>query len=244
MLSENKEYKMTYKDLLYICNHGLLHNTLPHYSISKKSEIPHIFIDSDFFILVDDLLWYIYTIILKFKHEDNVNQYTIEYKKHISKVITKWVHSQLSERSMEDFFYIKSSEESITEYKLIYDELLEIKSKLNRVNNMILKKSDNYSNNLLTTGEVSIISNLSTYITNLTNSTQEKFTAINEWCKTNKDKCVCARRSFAPVNDKYQMDAIWIIWDVILQQGNINNNPMITKILEALLKIFSIKIIN
>tara|TARA_Y100000389_G_scaffold205118_1_gene263462 strand:- start:1248 stop:2309 length:1062 start_codon:yes stop_codon:yes gene_type:complete len=60
-------------------------------------------------------------------------------------------------------------------------------------------------------------------------------------CKTNKDKCICARRSFAPVNDKYQMDAIWIIWDVILLQGKINNNPMITKILEALIKIFSIK---
>ena len=60
-------------------------------------------------------------------------------------------------------------------------------------------------------------------------------------CKINKNKYTCARRSFAPVDSKYQMDTIWIIWDVLINQATINNDIMIIKILNALIQIFSIK---
>lgn len=60
-------------------------------------------------------------------------------------------------------------------------------------------------------------------------------------CKKSKENCSCERRSFAPVLDKYQMDVIWIIWDIILNECNNKNNKLITKIINSLLNIFSIK---
>lgn len=64
-------------------------------------------------------------------------------------------------------------------------------------------------------------------------------------CSSKKIKCICERRLFAPVNPKYQMDIIWIIWDVLLKQSNkIENNKVCEKILKALLSIFSIKYSN
>lgn len=60
-------------------------------------------------------------------------------------------------------------------------------------------------------------------------------------CKNRKDKCICARRAFKSVNEKYQLDPVWMIWEIILKQGNSYNNPIMIKILEALLTIFCIK---
>lgn len=60
-------------------------------------------------------------------------------------------------------------------------------------------------------------------------------------CKKQKDNCICERRTFAPVLDKYQMDCIWIIWEIILEESKNINNPIIKKIIESLLTIFSIK---
>jgi len=37
-------------------------------------------------------------------------------------------------------------------------------------------------------------------------------------CKTKKQKCFCARRSDVPVENKHQMDVVWIIWDAIINQ--------------------------
>jgi len=63
-------------------------------------------------------------------------------------------------------------------------------------------------------------------------------------CKQKKDKCVCENRHFAPVQSKYQNDTIWLVWDVILNQSKIKNNPVISKIINALLEMFSIKFTN
>jgi hypothetical protein len=63
-------------------------------------------------------------------------------------------------------------------------------------------------------------------------------------CKKQKDNCNCERRTFAPVLDKYQFDCIWIIWEIIIEEGKKLNNPIINKIIESLLTIFSIKYTN
>ena len=51
-----------------------------------------------------------------------------------------------------------------------------------------------------------------------------------------KEKCVAGRRSFAPVLDKYQMDPIWIIWEVIFKECENKDDKLTTKIVRHLLK--------
>lgn len=59
--------------------------------------------------------------------------------------------------------------------------------------------------------------------------------------KRKKEPCECERRTFAPVLDKYQMDIIWILWDLLLEECSKKNDPIKTKIMDSLLTIFSIK---
>ena len=66
-----------------------------------------------------------------------------------------------------------------------------------------------------------------------------------------KDKCVCSKRVNEMVNEKYQTDLIWLIWDVILHYGSncastINKQrsvPPITKskIIRALYNLFTLR---
>jgi len=58
-------------------------------------------------------------------------------------------------------------------------------------------------------------------------------------CKHNKEVCIAETRTFAPVLDKFTKDTIWIVWDIILKAGK--DNPLLKKILNALLNLFSIK---
>lgn len=60
-------------------------------------------------------------------------------------------------------------------------------------------------------------------------------------CKKRKEKCQCERRSFITVQDKYQMDPIWLIWDAILKESAARNNQAIDKVVKSLLSIFCIK---
>ena len=60
-------------------------------------------------------------------------------------------------------------------------------------------------------------------------------------CKKRKEKCLCERRSFIAVQDKYQMDPIWLIWDAILKESAARNNQAIDKVIKSLLSIFCIK---
>lgn len=60
-------------------------------------------------------------------------------------------------------------------------------------------------------------------------------------CKRKKEKCVAERRSFAPVLDKYQMEPIWIIWEVIFKECKTKDDKLTTKIVSSLLEIFGIK---
>jgi len=60
-------------------------------------------------------------------------------------------------------------------------------------------------------------------------------------CKGKKELCVCENRQFPAVQDKFKNDNIWIIWEVILAQCAKKNDPLVLKIINALLEIFCIK---
>jgi hypothetical protein len=85
---------------------------------------------------------------------------------------------------------------------------------------------------------------------NLHNTVKNKVNACYwiEWiiefeslCKQKKEKCLCETRTFPPVQDTYKNDIIWIIWEILLDLCNYTNNTLTIKIMESLLKIFSIK---
>ena len=85
---------------------------------------------------------------------------------------------------------------------------------------------------------------------NISNETKNVVTACYwlEWilefdtiCKQKKEQCIGENRHFAPVPTKFQNDSIWIIWEVILNEGKKKETPIINKILTALLEMFSIR---
>jgi hypothetical protein len=59
-------------------------------------------------------------------------------------------------------------------------------------------------------------------------------------CKNKKEKFKCERRSFIPVECKYQMDVIWIVWDLFLQEAT-KRPKIVKKIVDALLNLFTLK---
>jgi hypothetical protein len=59
-------------------------------------------------------------------------------------------------------------------------------------------------------------------------------------CANKKEKCLCERRSNIPVEDKFQMDPIWIIWEIILKQSN-EKDSIKSKILNSILKLYCLK---
>ena len=59
-------------------------------------------------------------------------------------------------------------------------------------------------------------------------------------CKARKDKFKCERREKMPIEPKFQMDIIWIIWDVFLKESE-KKPQIIKKIINALLTLFSLK---
>ena len=59
-------------------------------------------------------------------------------------------------------------------------------------------------------------------------------------CKLKKEKCLCERRSMIPVQSKFQMDIIWMIWDLFLKKTE-EKTKIIQKIIHALLHIFCLK---
>ena len=57
-------------------------------------------------------------------------------------------------------------------------------------------------------------------------------------CKKQKNALYGERRSFAPVKESEQMDIIWIIWELLIQNST---SGLITRILNSLLNLFSIR---
>ena len=59
-------------------------------------------------------------------------------------------------------------------------------------------------------------------------------------CMKKKEKCLCERRSNIPVDDKFQMDPICLLWEVIINNSkNIDNIKI--KILNSILKLYCLK---
>lgn len=58
-------------------------------------------------------------------------------------------------------------------------------------------------------------------------------------CRKNKKDLKIERRTFAHVNEKFQMDSIWLIWEAIIHFAK--NSPIIKKIIVSLLDLFSLK---
>ena len=58
-------------------------------------------------------------------------------------------------------------------------------------------------------------------------------------CRRNKRDLKIERRTFAPVNEKFQMDSVWLIWEALLYFSK--KNKVIHTIIESLLELFSLK---
>ena len=56
-------------------------------------------------------------------------------------------------------------------------------------------------------------------------------------CRDQKKKLLCARRSQFPVNYKYQMDPVWIVWDTILESSK-GSNPLILSIIDSIMSLY------
>jgi hypothetical protein len=59
-------------------------------------------------------------------------------------------------------------------------------------------------------------------------------------CKAKKEKCRCERRTNIPVDGKFQMDVIWLVWDVLLKESN-KRSKILQKTINALLSLFTLK---
>ena len=59
-------------------------------------------------------------------------------------------------------------------------------------------------------------------------------------CANKKEKCLCERRTNIPVDDKFQMDPIWILWEIILKNSQNLDNIKI-KILNSILNLYCLK---
>jgi hypothetical protein len=59
-------------------------------------------------------------------------------------------------------------------------------------------------------------------------------------CKQRKEKFKCERREFAMVDEKCQMDIIWIVWDIFLTESRKRNN-LIQRIVLSALNLFCLR---
>ena len=67
------------------------------------------------------------------------------------------------------------------------------------------------------------------------------FWNMKVFVKGRRRSVLAERRAFAPVLDKYQMEPIWIIWEVIFKECKIKDDTLTTKIVSSLLEIFGIR---
>jgi hypothetical protein len=60
-------------------------------------------------------------------------------------------------------------------------------------------------------------------------------------CRKKKQKCTCERRASMPVDSKFQMDPIWIMWELILGQAGHDSAPFMPKLIQSLLKLYCLR---
>jgi hypothetical protein len=60
-------------------------------------------------------------------------------------------------------------------------------------------------------------------------------------CKKRKEGCKCERRGKIPVENKFQSDIIWLVWDVLQHYCEKKQSPILTKLMDALFRLFCVK---
>lgn len=60
-------------------------------------------------------------------------------------------------------------------------------------------------------------------------------------CKKKKQKCECKKRSFPEVENKFQKDIIWIVWDILLYYVKQLNDRYIEAAMRSIMKLFCVK---
>ena len=60
-------------------------------------------------------------------------------------------------------------------------------------------------------------------------------------CKKKKVPCAFARRIIATIQEKYQNESIWIIWEIILNESKKKHNELLMRVINALLTMYSIR---
>jgi hypothetical protein len=59
-------------------------------------------------------------------------------------------------------------------------------------------------------------------------------------CKIKREKNKCERRNHIPIDPKFQMDIVWVIWDVFFNEAN-KKSKIVKKIIQSLLTLFILK---
>jgi len=61
-------------------------------------------------------------------------------------------------------------------------------------------------------------------------------------CKKKKETCICERRTFASnIDDKFQKEPIWMIWDAIFFSKEVKKCKITDKILKSIFELFTIR---
>lgn len=60
-------------------------------------------------------------------------------------------------------------------------------------------------------------------------------------CRKRNEACLCEKRSDVNVENKYQRDIIWILWDALFHYSELLQNPYIDKLMQSTFNIFCIK---
>jgi hypothetical protein len=60
-------------------------------------------------------------------------------------------------------------------------------------------------------------------------------------CKKRKDVCICERRSFVMVDEKFVKEPIWMIWDVLFKANAEKKSEISDKILKSIFELFCIR---
>ena len=60
-------------------------------------------------------------------------------------------------------------------------------------------------------------------------------------CKKKKEICICERRSFVSVDDKFQKEPIWLLWDILFKINSKKKSEISNKIMKSIFELFCIR---
>ena len=60
-------------------------------------------------------------------------------------------------------------------------------------------------------------------------------------CKKKKEICICERRSFVSVEDKFQKEPIWLLWDILFKINSKKKSEISNKIMKSIFELFCIR---